>query len=284
MQITLGWFFIVLAIISATIIAHLLRKAKSLVESIIPVLVVNYLIATIIGIAQLDYNLTPILYDHISLYLFSFVIGVGFIANFFVYSKSLTKNGLGLSVSAMRVSLVIPLFSGFILFNESISIFNFLGILLLFIAIYFLFRSHSNHYLAAPIALIILFFISGFNDLSLKIFDYSFKQISDSYFFMTLVFFSAGIVGFIILLYKRIRFSRQAIILGILIGIPNFYSSIFTLSALEVIISPIVFSAINAGTILSSAFIGKYIWKDKLSRNQFLALSISLIAIVLLII
>src|SRR5690625_7400546 len=63
--------------------------------------------------------------------LLAFTTGWLFIANFFIYSQSVRHNGLGLSVAAMRVSLLIPVLLSAFWYGEPLGTLQWGGLVLL---------------------------------------------------------------------------------------------------------------------------------------------------------
>ncbi|MEX0823927.1 MAG: EamA family transporter [Balneolaceae bacterium] len=102
---------------------------------------------------------------------------------------------------------------------------------------------------------------------------------------MGLVFFIAFVIGIIFLAFHKdrsISFSWPEIGMGIAIGIPNFYTSIFLIEALERMNGGIVYSSVNLLTVLGGTLLGITRWQDKLTGIQWIGIIISIAAIVLL--
>jgi multidrug transporter EmrE-like cation transporter len=82
--------------------------------------------------------------------------------------------------------------------------------------------------------------------------------------------------------FKHQRIGRNEIIYGCLIGVPNFYSSKFILSALNELEAVIVYPSFSVATILVVTLVGVLAFKERLTKLQWLALAIILAALVLL--
>ena len=83
-------------------------------------------------------------------------------------------------------------------------------------------------------------------------------------------------------LYKGQRIGKNELIYGSLIGVPNFYSSKFILSALNELEAVIVYPSFSVATILIVTLVGVMAFKERLSKLQWLALLIILVALALL--
>ena len=102
---------------------------------------------------------------------------------------------------------------------------------------------------------------------------------------MTL-FFIASLIGILIYILKlnkkNIKFKN--ILWGIIFGIPNFFSLFFFLKVLAnpKMESSDIFPLLSMGIVLTSAFIGWYIFKERISRNNWVGIILSIFAIYLL--
>ena len=83
-------------------------------------------------------------------------------------------------------------------------------------------------------------------------------------------------------LVKKQRFGKWEIFFGVLIGIPNFFSSKFLLGALSRLPAVVVFPSFSVATMLIVTLTGVVVFKERLSRNQWFALAAIIAALVLL--
>lgn len=281
----MGLLYIGLSVFCSICIAHLLKLVRKAELSIIPVLVINYLTASIISFLSSD--------AHFMLgetsgttYAFAIVTGCLFIINFFLYSFSLNKNGVGISIAAMRLSLVLPVIISLFVYSEYLEIRNYIGIGFVFIALMLLIPfSTSEKGLKFSGSLILLFVLNGLVDVLLKIYDRELATSITKDLFLFLIFISAFIFGSIYLLSrKQFKFDKKSIFYGFLIGIVNLYSSFFLLLALEELSGALVFSATNILNVFLGTLLGVLYWKDQLKKIQLWGLSLAMLAIILLII
>ena len=103
--------------------------------------------------------------------------------------------------------------------------------------------------------------------------------------FYLVLFTTASIRGILISISKSIRPSKSQqfknLIWGVIFGIPNFFSLVFFMQALEKIDNSIVFSLTSIGIVVSSSLLGKGIFQENISRKNWLGILISIIAIYL---
>ena len=84
------------------------------------------------------------------------------------------------------------------------------------------------------------------------------------------------------MLAKHERIGRQELLDGILVGIPNYFSTRFLLLALGSLPAVIVYPAVSVGTIVLVSLAGFLLFGESLSRIKLLAMGIILLALVLL--
>jgi len=101
---------------------------------------------------------------------------------------------------------------------------------------------------------------------------------------MTL-FIIASISGILILSGKSFKgrnpLKLKSVFWGVIFGIPNFFSLVFFLKALNdpELSSSIVFPLVSMGVIVSSSIIGMILFKEKLSKNNWIGILLSICAI-----
>lgn len=69
---------------------------------------------------------------------------------------------------------------------------------------------------------------------------------------------------------------------GMLLGIPNYLTARFLLLALNSVKAVVVYPTYSVGSILLVMVFGLFLFKEKLTKKQFLAIGLILFALVLL--
>lgn len=287
-----GLIFIVLSAANSVIIAHFLKVTETQSLNTVRVLTINYFVATSAALiysinrdlptSEIDVLFQP--------FLLSVGVGIIFIANFFIYSKSVHHNGVGISIATMRISLIIPVLLSTLWYLEVLTIHQWLGILLVFVTLFLLLPSKEIYIKTDQMfnkgwLLILLFLGTGIGDASLKYYEMEFSQIVSKELFMGTVFMTAFLIGMIYILWKKSwKFTKKEILVGIAIGIPNLLTSIFLISALEIMNGAVVYSSVNVLTVLGGTLLGVLLWKDHFSNKQWAGILLTLGAIILLVI
>ena len=166
------------------------------------------------------------------------VLGALFIAIFFVMAMTAQKNGVSVTSIAGKMSVVVPILFGIFLYNESVTFFKILGIVIALIAVYLSSvkeeKQEKNGTLLFPV---LLFIGSGTIDTLLKYVQVNYVADADVSVFSGSLFGIAAIFGFVILtirtIKKREAFGLKNVLAGIILGVPNYYSIVFLMKALQ---------------------------------------------------
>ena len=253
-------------------------------------LIVNYLTAAGCSyfFLEQDFSLNHVLNSEWLYH--AMIIGTLFIVVFNFYAFGTQKVGIAVTTVANKMSLIIPVCAALILYpNEEFTSLKGIAFILALVGIYLSSTkagklSFDKKYLW----LIILVFVGqGISDAIFNDFAQSFKEVleKESYLFFMTLFIIASISGILILLGKSIKGRKslklKSVFWGIIFGIPNFFSLLFFLRALSDpnLNSSIVFPLVSMGVIVSSSFIGMLIFKEKLSRNNWIGILLSICAI-----
>ena len=251
-------------------------------------LIVNYLTAAGCSyfFLEQDFSLNHVLNSEWLYH--AMIIGTLFIIVFNFYAFGTQKVGIAVTTVANKMSLIIPVCAALILYpNEEFTSLKGIAFILALVGIYLSSTkagklSFDKKYLW----LIILVFVGqGISDAIFNDFAQSFKEVleKESYLFFMTLFIIASISGILILSGKSFKgrnpLKLKSVFWGVIFGIPNFFSLVFFLKALGDMSSSIVFPLVSMGVIVSSSFIGMLIFKEKLSRTNWIGILLSICAI-----
>ncbi len=101
--------------------------------------------------------------------------------------------------------------------------------------------------------------------------------------FVSTLFFLAGCWGVLYLLVTRsFSFARQDIIGGIILGVPNFFTIYLLIKGLETWEGSVLFPINNLGVIVLTTILGVYLFREKLSRINYIGLVMAIICVLLI--
>ncbi len=200
---------------------------------------------------------------------------------FIIMSKAVEFAGIVRSDAAQRLSLFLPILAAFLIFHEPLSQSKAVGIVLAFVGLFCL-LSKPNEQSAVDfrgvLGLVGVWFGYG-------IIDILFKQVAKSGgAFPTTLFIAfslAACIMFIYLLFKRTQWNVASFVGGIILGVLNFFNILFYIKAHQSFGSnpTLVFAGMNIGVICLGTITGALIFKEKISKINWLGIVFSLCAI-----
>lgn len=286
----MGILLILLSVSCSVLLVNLLKLGEVKKLAILNVLTVNYAVAFASALLLNQKNGLDLVPDFpLWFWLFCAFIGFIFIANFFLFSRSVHLNGLGVSVAAMRMSLLLPLLLSMGFYGEAVTLTRIAGILLVFVALYLLISGRvklSFTQVSSAGLLLVIFFFSGTADASLKIYQEEMSAIASEAHLMSAIFFFSLLIGIGVSLQKGHlqQISRKEVLLGAGVGIPNLFSSVFLIQAFAWFDASVVYAVVNMLVVAAGALTGLLIWKDEVSRKEVAGILLALAAILLLVV
>ncbi|WP_088324875.1 DMT family transporter [Polaribacter tangerinus] len=216
------------------------------------------------------------------------VLGLLFISVFFVMAITAQKNGVSVTSIAGKMSVVVPVFFGILLYNESVTFLKIIGILIALLAVYLSSvkkeKRESNGTLFFPI---LLFLGSGAIDTLLKYIQVTHVDDRDISIFSGSLFGIAAVFGFTILTFKYLKkkeaFGWKNILAGVVLGVPNYYSIIFLIKALQNknFESSTLFTINNVAIVIVSTLVGIFMFKETFSLQNKIGVFLAIIGILL---
>ena len=215
-------------------------------------------------------------------------LGALFVSIFFVMAMTAQKNGVSVTSIAGKMSVVVPVVFGIILYNESVTFLKIVGIIMALIAVYLSSVKEEKSEKKGTLLLPILLFIgSGTIDTLLKYIQENYVSDEDVSIFSGSLFGIAGAFAFLILVIKTLKkresFGYKNIIAGIILGVPNYYSIIFLIKALqnENFESSTLFTINNVAIVVVSTLVGLFFFKEKFSVKNKIGVAMAVLAILL---
>lgn len=250
-------------------------------------IVVNYVVAGSLGLFTSGI-VNPV--NHILnsnwIYL-ALIIGILFIIVFNLLATGAQKVGIAISTVANKMSVIIPVIFAIIVFNDQISALKIIGILLALVGVYLTSTNGKNLNFDKKYIWLVVIIFAG-QGLADCIFNYAQKfyvEDFESKLFISTMFFGACVTGILMTVPKFItgvsKFSSKNILWGIVLGVPNFLTVYYFFRSLEseFMESSQVYPILNIGVIIISAISGYLIFKEKLSRSNWVGILVSVLAI-----
>ncbi|MFY9242100.1 MAG: DMT family transporter [Polaribacter sp.] len=281
--------FLLLSIIISTGLFVIFKYFGIYKVDVLKAIFVNYLVAFVMGFALAERDFSFVEIPKQPWFLGAIFLGALFVSVFFIMAMTAQKNGVSVASVAGKMSVVIPVFFGVFLYNESVTFLKIFGIIIALIAVYLASVKEksivkNNAGLLFPI---LLFLGSGAIDTCLKYIEVSFVPKEDVSIFSGSLFGIAALFALLILLIKAAKkrepFGTKNIVAGLALGIPNYFSIIFLLKALQTegFESSTLFTINNVGIVILSTIVGILLFKEKFSLKNKIGVALAILGIVI---
>jgi drug/metabolite transporter (DMT)-like permease len=299
--------YLMLAVISSSAIALILKFSESRDLNRMVVTTSNYVVASAVSLffvlegglfnrsaidvptffSEFNIVLSGGIFSESSSFIWAVSTGVfGGILYFlgFIYiQKSIRDNGVGITGAFSKIGIFIPMIMSIILWKEYPSNIQWIGIVLAVSAIILANYTPEvkNSLFNFRKSLILVFLIAGLAEFSNKFFqNYSIPEYKSL--FLLVVFSSALLISLTVTVIEGKPFTKKDLFTGFLVGIPNMLTSFFLISSFKYVKATVAFPAYSAGTIVAINLGGYLIFKEKLMKKDLVATAIIVSAIVLM--
>lgn len=223
------------------------------------------------------------------------IMGATFIALFNLIGFTTQQMGVSVVSVANKLSLVIPFLFSLYLYNEKATALKILGVVVALGAVALTCWPSGNtepsgkKFTRGLILLpVVIFAGSGLLDTMIKYVETTHLNESNKNNYLISAFAVAAIIGLILmgyqLLVKKQKFDKRAIWGGIMIGVPNYFSIWCLVMVLKEYAanSSMIIPVNNMGIVLFSTLIAWLVFREHLSKTNWLGIILSLGAIALI--
>lgn len=279
--------FLLLSIVVSTLLFLLFKVFQKYDVNTFQAIVFNYIIASLLGYMLTDGNKNIIEIINEPWIFNAIIIGILFISLFNVAALTSQKIGVSVSSAANKMSVVIPVIVAFLFYGDKINALKIAGIIIALAGVYLTSVKDNSNVDKKLLYLPALLFIgSGILDAYMKYTQQFHLTESDSVYFIPTLFAVAAFCGSLILIYKVLfikeHIQLKSLLWGTLLGTLNYFSVYFLLKTLENkdFGSSVIFPLNNIGILLASVLASYLFFREKLSRKNWLGISLCVIAIV----
>jgi drug/metabolite transporter (DMT)-like permease len=275
--------FIVISIICSVLVGVLLKIVKRNKGSFHQIITWNYVFALLLThiVYQPKFNLGFGFSTGAMLSTLSILLPVIFIFQ----AKAIKYNGIVKTDIAQRLSLFISIIASYFIFQETFNTYKIIGLSIAFVAVFFTLYKKNKTEESNIKPYYLLLVLIGFG-----VIDVLFKKISSlsemTFTEVLYIVFTGALVTSIFIstyyiLKKKEKFEAQNLLWGLAIGILNFGNISFYIKAHQALSTnpSTVFAGMNMGVIVLGSCIGIFIFKEKLSRLNYIGLLLSVISI-----
>lgn len=249
----------------------------------------NYVMAAVVSgrliltqnkLALLDFDHN--IYETIG---FGLITGILYLVSFTFYQISVRKNGASLSGMFAKLGILVPMTLSIILWKELPTWIQAIGICLALVAIAIANSAPKDSSATKPFVpiLVAVFIAGGFAEFLNKLFQRSglveYKPV-----YLFIVFMTALCISLWMLLRRKEPAEKpfKSIVVGVMVGLPNLFSSYFLIDALEKLPASLVFPAFSAGSILLITVLSHVIFKEKLYKKDWVAIMATMMGLIMM--
>jgi drug/metabolite transporter (DMT)-like permease len=281
--------YLILSILFNSVLFVIIKLFAKYNIDALQALVINYLVAFLVGLFFLDNHFVPAEIISYGWFKGSLFLGFVFISTFYSTTITSQRNGLSVASVASKMSVIIPITLGVILYDETLNFIKIIGIILALVAVYFTSKKETGEIKKVDGLLfpILVFLGAGTIDSSLKYLQTFHVPANQIGLFSSITFFCAFSVGILTILFLsifgKIQFSSRNILGGITLGLPNYFSLYFLVRMLEskVFESATLFTIHNIAIVIVSTFIGILFFKERISMRNAFGIGLALFALFL---
>ncbi len=273
---------LLLAICSSALVSVVMRLSTGRVKNNLGMLTVNYIVcgalaAFFCGLGNLWME-DPKMGTATAL---GAVNGLLYLAGFMLMQINIRRSGVVLSSIFQKLGLLVTLVVSVCVYHEVLTPMQAVGFLLAVGAIILMNYRRGAEPAGFGAGLILMLLSCGAADAMSKVFTESGAGALEPQ-FLFFTFTTAAVVCFLCMAAKKQRIGAQELLFGVLIAVPNFFSSKFLLGALERLSAVIVYPMFSVGCILAVTLAGIVLFRERLEKRQWIGLGAILAALILL--
>jgi len=277
--------YLLLSIACSVSIAHIFKYAEEKAIPMFGLFAVNYIVGSLVAFAGCD----PSCRQYISPRLvgLGILVGILFVCSYALMVLSMKLLGVTIPVSLMRLSAVLPTFGSIVFFSEIPRSLQLAGIALAFLSLPL---AGQERFVLSNISRIfhngfglglMLFLVFGITNFVFKV-QRELLPLDSPYHFLAIIFPTAFLVSMMMVIRQKIPISSVIIRLGAILGVINLFSSYFFMKALQVFPGIVVYPINGIGIILGSAFTSLFLWKERLTRTNYIFIALASLALVMI--
>ncbi len=279
--------YLTLAVIASTLIIVTFRMFEKYGIEKLPAITTNYFVASLLGYLTVYDQVHFAEFPQKKWFWSAIVVGFTLIIAFNFFAMSAQKAGVAITAIASRMSVVIPVTLGLLVFGDAATPLKIAGIITGLVAFYMTFKKEkgvdvNKKYVYLPF---LLFLAVGINDSMLKVSQHFFIN-GEYVLFLATAFLVALIIGTVVSFIsdgkKVFKFKSRNIIAGSLLGIFNWYSTFYFLRGMDTIPVSVIVPIYNVSVVALSTLLGFVIFKERITRDNWIGVILALAAIIMI--
>lgn len=276
-----------LSVVFTCLIFTLLKEIERFKLDVFQTILSNYIVASIVGYLIMPPAVAISAYPEQDWFLGTLMLSFLFVITFNVMAFTSHKLGISVMTISAKMSMMIPIVIAIVLYGEDLGVVKVFGIILTLAGVVFTVYKKQEKQFNSKLWLLplVVFINAGTADSILNYIQRQFLADNEMGMLTTVIFFFCFAIAALYfvfqLLVKKMRFHYKSWIGGLVLGVPNYFSIYFILKALssKAMETSLIFTINNLLIVLISALIGVFLYKEKLSKLNYIGLALSSMAI-----
>ena len=283
--------YLTLSIVCSSLINLIFKSFGEAVDKM-SAIVVNYFTCVLVALVVNQENMVFFTdFWNRPWFIYSAGLGVLFISIFYLIALTNQYSGVSVAAAASKLGVIIPVAAGVLIFKEAIKWPVLVAIAISLFSVLLISRKKTPllkgrfTWIILPMAVLIG---SGIIDTTLKYIQNDHLGDSPENHPTTIIFATAGLIGlFSILLSGRRRkalITKNSLMYGMALGIPNYFSILFLLLALNTgeLASVVIFPLNNISVVALSAVASIIFFKESMSIKNITGLILAILSIIII--
>ena len=272
-----------LAVLSSALVSITMRLSKTHVKKETALLTVNYLLCSLFAWGDTGFAvLFPAGLGLRTAAGLGIVNGVLFLAGFVLLQWSIRRNGVVLSATFQKLGLLVSMVVSVACFGERPEPWQWFAFVLAVAAIVLMNFRPGEGKAGSMAGLLLLLLAGGGCDAMSKVFEVYGNPALSGHFLLYTFLVALGLCILLILRKRQGLPGKAEWVFGLIVGVPNYFAAKFLLASLVSLPAVIVYPVYSVATLLAVTFAGVVLFRERLEKRQWLAMSLILVALVLL--
>ena len=275
-------WYLLLAVLSSTMVSVCMRLFEPKITSQMGMFAANYAVCALLSAFFMGHSGQAAASQLSLILLLGVLSGVLYLGGFLFMKLNMHHNGMVLTSTFMKLGVLIPTLMAVVLFRESPRAAQVGGFVLALAAIVLMHFDRGAAKQGSRMSwLVLLLVISGVTDSMANVFE-QLSGGSGKDLYLLVTFLAAFALAGVLAARGVGKIERRDLLYGMIIGVPNYFSSRFLLLALGQLQAVLVYPVYSVGTLVVISLIGIVLFRERLGVRKWAALGMILLALALL--